>query len=492
MISFLVALAVLIGGYFVYGLLVERVFGIEPDRPTPALTRTDGVDYVPMPGWKIFLVQFLNIAGLGPIFGAIMGIMYGPAAYLWIVLGTILAGGVHDFVSGMISLRAGGISLPEIVGRELGTGIKHVMRVFSIVLLILVGGVFVVTTSGLIASMTPESLDATFWATAIFIYYLLATLFPVDKLIGNIYPLFALVLFFMAVGLVGVMLFGDVEVPEAFAGGLGNRYAASMVATHPIMPMLFISIACGAISGFHATQSPMMARCMTNERQGRPIFYGAMVAEGVVALIWAAATITFTGGYEGLSHYMAQPGNGPGTIIHEISNSWFGVVGGLIAMIGVIAAPITTGDTALRSARLIVADFAHFGQCKFWQRVVVALPLFALTFLLLQIDFNMLWRYFAWSNQTLAVFTLWACTVYLARKCKFYVVTLIPALFMTVVCTAYLLVAPSPEGFGLDQTISVVAGCLLAALLACMFFRWKRTETGGLKRTPGAIGRIER
>jgi len=476
MISFFVALAVLIGGYFVYGLFVERVFGIEPDRPTPALTRTDGVDYVPMPGWKIFLVQFLNIAGLGPIFGAIMGIMYGPAAYLWIVLGTILAGGVHDFVSGMISLRAGGISLPEIVGRELGAGVKQVMRVFSIVLLILVGGVFVVTTSGLIASMTPEALDATFWATVIFIYYLLATLFPVDKLIGNIYPLFALVLFFMAVGLVGVMLFGGVEVPEAFAGGLGNRYEPSQVAKHPIMPMLFISIACGAISGFHATQSPMMARCMTNERQGRPIFYGAMVAEGVVALIWAAATITFTGGYEGLSHYMAQPGNGPGTLIHEISNSWFGVVGGIVAMIGVIAAPITTGDTALRSARLIVADFARFGQRKFWQRVVVALPLFALTFLLLQIDFNVLWRYFAWSNQTLAVFTLWACTVYLARKRKFYIVTLIPALFMTVVCTSYLLVAPSPEGFGLNYTLSVAAGCILAALFGIMFFRWRRTE----------------
>ena len=350
MISFLVALAVLIGGYFIYGLFVERVFGIEPDRPTPAITHNDGVDFVPMPGWKIFLVQFLNIAGLGPIFGAIMGIMYGPAAYLWIVLGTIFAGAVHDFVSGMISLRAGGISLPEIVGQELGSGVKQVMRVFSIVLLILVGGVFVVTTSGLIASLTPEALDATFWAAVIFVYYLLATLFPVDKLIGNIYPLFAVVLFFMAVGLVAVMVFGDVEVPEAFAGGLGNRYAADLVATHPIMPMLFISIACGAISGFHATQSPMMARCMTNERQARPIFYGAMVAEGVVALIWSAATITFTGGYEGLSAYMADPAHGPGSLIHEISQSWFGVVGGIVAMIGVIAAPITTGDTALRSA----------------------------------------------------------------------------------------------------------------------------------------------
>lgn len=475
MISFLASFALLIGGYFVYGLVVERIFGIDPKRPTPATTQTDGVDFVPMPAWKVFLVQFLNIAGLGPIFGAIMGIMYGPAAYLWIVLGTLFAGAVHDFVSAMISLRAGGVSLPEIVGKELGTGVKQVMRVFSVVLLILVGGVFVVTTSGLVASLTPEALDATFWAVVIFIYYLLATLFPVDKLIGNIYPLFAVVLFFMAVGLVAIMIFGDVEVPEAFAGGLMNRYAPELVATHPIFPMLFISIACGAISGFHATQSPMMARCITSERQARPIFYGAMVAEGIVALIWAAATITFTDGYEGLSAYMAEPGHSPGSLVHDISISWFGVVGGVIAMIGVIAAPITTGDTALRSARLIVADFTHFPQTRFWQRVVISVPIFALTFGLLQIDFNVLWRYFAWSNQTLSVFTLWACTVYLARHGRIYAITLIPALFMTVVCTSYLIVAPSPEGFGLPWATGLGAGLTLAIVFSGLFGRYVRS-----------------
>lgn len=475
MISFLASLALLIGGYFVYGLVVERIFGIDLKRPTPATTQTDGVDFVPMPAWKVFLVQFLNIAGLGPIFGAIMGIMYGPAAYLWIVLGTLFAGAVHDFVSAMISLRAGGVSLPEIVGKELGTGVKQVMRVFSVVLLILVGGVFVVTTSGLVASLTPEALDATFWAVVIFIYYLLATLFPVDKLIGNIYPLFAVVLFFMAVGLVAIMIFGDVEVPEAFAGGLMNRYAPELAATHPIFPMLFISIACGAISGFHATQSPMMARCITSERQARPIFYGAMVAEGIVALIWAAATITFTDGYEGLSAYMAEPGHSPGSLVHDISISWFGVVGGVIAMIGVIAAPITTGDTALRSARLIVADFTHFPQTRFWQRVVISVPIFALTFGLLQIDFNVLWRYFAWSNQTLSVFTLWACTVYLARHGRIYAITLIPALFMTVVCTSYLIVAPSPEGFGLPWVTALGAGLTLAIVFLGLFGRYVRS-----------------
>lgn len=475
MYSFLASLALLIGGYFVYGLVVERIFGIDPKRPTPATTQTDGVDFVPMPAWKVFLVQFLNIAGLGPIFGAIMGIMYGPAAYLWIVLGTLFAGAVHDFVSAMISLRAGGVSLPEIVGKELGMGVKQVMRVFSVVLLILVGGVFVVTTSGLVASLTPEALDATFWAVVIFIYYLLATLFPVDKLIGNIYPLFAVVLFFMAVGLVAIMIFGDVEVPEAFAGGLMNRYVPELAATHPIFPMLFISIACGAISGFHATQSPMMARCITSERQARPIFYGAMVAEGIVALIWAAATITFTDGYEGLSAYMAEPGHSPGSLVHDISISWFGVVGGVIAMIGVIAAPITTGDTALRSARLIVADFTHFPQTRFWQRVVISVPIFALTFGLLQIDFNVLWRYFAWSNQTLSVFTLWACTVYLARHGRIYAITLIPALFMTVVCTSYLIVAPSPEGFGLPWATGLGAGLTLAIVFSGLFGRYVRS-----------------
>ena len=387
MIAFLVSLAVLVGGYFVYGTLVEKIFHIDPSRPTPAVSMADGVDYVPMPTWKVFLIQFLNIAGLGPIFGAIMGVMYGPSAFLWIVLGTIFAGAVHDYVAGMISLRRGGASLPEIVGEELGNGVKQVMRVFSVVLLILVGGVFVVTTSGLLASLTPESLDATFWAVVIFIYYLLATMFPIDKVIGNIYPLFAGVLLFMAVGLVAVMLFGPVEMPDPFAGGMGNRYAGAMAETHPIFPMLFISIACGAISGFHATQSPMMARCMKNERLARPVFYG----------------------YEGLAAYMAEPGHNPSSLIHEISTGWLGTVGGLLAIIGVIAAPITTGDTALRSARLIVADFTGFSQGKLWRRALISIPLFVLTYVVMTIDFNVLWRYFAWSNQTLSVFTLWAC-----------------------------------------------------------------------------------
>ena len=475
MSSFLISLAVLIGGYFIYGLLVEKIFGIDPGRPTPALTKADGVDFVPMPAWKIFLIQFLNIAGLGPIFGAIMGMMFGPAAYLWIVLGTIFAGAVHDYISGMISLRSGGSSLPEIVGKELGTPVKHVMRGFSVVLLILVGGVFVVTTSGLIASMTPDWLDTSFWAIVIFAYYLLATMFPIDKVIGNIYPLFAIVLIFMAIALMWVMLSGSVAMPDPFAGGLGNRYPDAARSTHPIFPMLFISIACGAISGFHATQSPMMARCMKNERLGRPVFYGAMVAEGIVALIWAAAAISFTGSYQGLADYMAQPGHTPSSLIHDLSLSWLGSVGGIIAIIGVIAAPITTGDTALRSARLIVADFTGFAQKRLWQRALVSIPLFALTFLVMSIDFNVLWRYFAWCNQALSVFTLWACTVYLARHGRKWAITLLPAMFMTVVTVSYILVAPHPEGFGLPYPLAIGAGIAVATAFTALFARSLRS-----------------
>ncbi len=390
MISFLISLAVLIGGYFVYGLFVEKVFGIDASRTTPAMERPDGVDFIPLPTWKVFMIQFLNIAGLGPIFGAIMGVMFGPAAFLWIVLGTIFGGAVHDFLSAMISLRKGGASLPEIVGDELGMTVRQVMRVFSILLLILVGAVFVVTPSGLIASMTPGWMDARFWAVAIFIYYILATMLPVDKLIGNLYPLFGGALLFMAVALMCTLFFGDVTIPDGFSEGLFNRKADA--AGQPVFPMMFVSIACGAISGFHATQSPMMARCLKNEKLARPVFYGAMVAEGIVALIWAAAAIAFTGGYVELQQYMAAEGHSAGSLVHDISISWLGAVGGVLAIIGVVAAPITTGDTALRSARLIVADMTGFSQKQMWRRALLCLPIFGVTFALMMIDFNVLWR----------------------------------------------------------------------------------------------------
>lgn len=479
MTSFLIALAVLIGGYFIYGAIVEKIFGTDPTRKTPAYTMRDNVDYMPLPTWKVFLIQFLNIAGLGPIFGAIMGVMFGPAAFIWIVVGTIFAGAVHDFISGAISIRARGMSLPEIVGNELGTGIKQVMRVFSLVLMILVGAVFVSQPADLIAGMTPESLDRTFWVVVIFVYYMLATVLPIDKLIGNLYPLFGFALLFMAVGILCVLIWGDVTLNIDFTQGLQSQHPKDL----PIFPMMFVSIACGAISGFHATQSPLMARCLKNEKLARPIFYGAMVAEGIVALIWAAAAIAFTGGYDQLATYMAEHNNSAGVLVNELSISWLGTFGGILALFGVVAAPITSGDTALRSARLIAADFLHYDQSSVAKRLLISLPIFAAAFGIMMIDFSVLWRYFAWCNQTLAVFTLWAITVYLARHKKFYLITLIPAMFMTVVSVSYILFAPSPEGFGLSYHIAVGTGIAVACIIFALFnIYMNRINNGKLKR----------
>lgn len=479
MTSFLIALAVLIGGYFIYGLFVEKIFGIDPKRKTPAYTMRDNVDYMPLPTWKVFLIQFLNIAGLGPIFGAIMGVMFGPAAFIWIVVGTIFAGSVHDFISGAISIRARGMSLPEIVGNELGTGIKQVMRVFSLVLMILVGAVFVSQPADLIAGMTPESLDRVFWVVVIFVYYMLATVLPIDKLIGNLYPLFGFALLFMAVGILGVLTIGDATLNLDFTQGLQSQHPKEL----PIFPMMFVSIACGAISGFHATQSPLMARCLKNEKLARPVFYGAMVAEGIVALIWAAAAIAFTGGYDQLATYMAEHNNSAGALVNDISISWLGTFGGILALLGVVAAPITSGDTALRSARLIAADFLHYDQSSVAKRLIISLPIFAAAFGIMMIDFSVLWRYFAWCNQTLAVFTLWAITVYLARHKKLYIITLIPAMFMTAVSVSYILFAPTPEGFGLSYPIAVGAGVAMAIIFLGLFcFYMKRINNGKLSR----------
>ena len=350
MITFIIALLVLVGGYFLYGSYVERVFGPDKIRKTPALTMADGVDFIPLPTWKIFMIQFLNIAGLGPIFGAIMGAKFGTASYLWIVLGTIFAGAVHDYLSGMLSIRHDGESLPEIIGRYLGLPTKQLMRGFTVVLMILVGAVFVAGPAGLLAKLTPEYMDVTFWIIVVFVYYMLATLLPVDKIIGKIYPLFAIALLFMAVGILVMLLWNHPALPE-ITDGLHNTHPAGL----PIFPIMFVSIACGAISGFHATQSPLMARCMKNEKYGRPIFYGAMVTEGIVALIWAAAATCFF-------HQNGMEESNASIIVDSITKEWLGTIGGLLAVLGVIAAPITSGDTALRSARLIVADFMHLEQ----------------------------------------------------------------------------------------------------------------------------------
>lgn len=472
MISFFISIAVLILGYALYGKLAEHIFGVEKDRPTPAIANPDGVDYVPLATWRVFLIQFLNIAGLGPIFGAIMGIMFGSAAFIWIVLGTIFAGGVHDYFSGMMSIRSNGASLPELVGNQLGNPVKQFMRAFSLVLMVLVGAVFISGPAFLLANLTPGFINVTWWIVIVFTYYILATLLPIDKLIGRIYPVFGFALLFMAVGIFGAMIINNAPIPE-FTGGFANLNPQKL----PIFPMMFVSIACGAISGFHATQSPLMARCIKNEKLGRRIFYGSMVAEGIVALIWAAAAASFFGSIEGLQHFvagLAPTANKPAVVVDLISKQWLGHYGGILALLGVIAAPLTSGDTALRSARLIAADFLHFDQKPMRKRLMISIPIFLLTFLILQMNFDILWRYFAWSNQTLSVFTLWAITVYLAKQQKMYWISLVPAVFMTVVSVSYILIAP--EGFHLSSTISYSGG-IIVCLTFCMLF-WLKKSTG--------------
>lgn len=481
MISFLISLGLLIGGYFIYGKFAARVFGVDDSRPTPVKTMADGVDYVEMPTWKIFLIQFLNIAGLGPIFGAIMGVMFGPSAFLWIVFGTIFGGAVHDFMSGMLSLRNGGASLPEIVGHQLGGGVKTCMRVFALLLMILVGAVFVYNPADLLAMLTPDHLDRTFWVIVIFVYYMAATLLPIDKLIGRFYPLFGVALLFMALGIMVMLFVHSAAVPEVWDQFYNHKPDPS---ANPIFPMMFVSIACGAISGFHATQSPMMARCLKSEKYARPVFYGAMVTEGVVALIWAAAAVAFTGGYSQLQETL---GNGsPAVLVDNLSKTWLGTVGGLLAVLGVIAAPITSGDTALRSARLIAADFSGIKQKKILSRLAVSVPIFALCFVIMLLPYDALWRYFAWCNQALSVFTLWAVTVYLASRKRLYVITLVPALFMTVVVVSYILFAPEGLslitvpllGISISYPAAIGVGLLTAASFLTLFYvKLRRVDT---------------
>ncbi len=459
MVTFAIALIALVLGYVFYGKFIERLFGADPNREVPSKSMADGVDYIAMPTWKAYMIQFLNIAGLGPIFGAIMGAKFGTASYLWIVFGTIFAGSVHDYLSGMISLRNGGESLPQLVGRYLGSNIQKVFMVFSMILLVLVGAVFVSQPADILVRLTGESMSINAWIAIIFIYYLLATLFPIDKIIGRLYPIFGAALLFMAVGIMIALFVNHPPLPEMW-NGFGVKYDRN-----PIFPMMFISIACGAISGFHATQSPLMARCLTNESKGRLVFYGAMISEGIVALIWAAAATAYFGEH-GTDNTAAQ-------IVLDISKTWLGKVGGLLAVIGVVAAPISSGDTALRSARLIVADFLKKKQKTIGSRLAISIPLFVITFFALfyslrdKEGFNVIWRYFAWSNQALSVFTLWAITVYLRSKGKNVLVTIIPAMFMSMVTCTYILIAK--EGFNLPWYIAYSGGAAFTLLLLGIF-----------------------
>ena len=479
MISFLISIAALVLGYIFYGAFVEKVFGPNPNLVTPAVSKADQVDFIPMPAWKVYMIQFLNIAGTGPIFGAIMGAKFGPSAYLWIVFGCIFAGAVHDYLSGMLSVRHGGAGYPILVGRYLGEGTKKVMLVFSVLLLMMVGAVFVYSPAVILGGMTGDGGRSSImiWVVVVFVYYIIATLLPIDKIIGRIYPVFAFALLFMAVALFVCLLVKWPSIPE-FWSGMHNRGPELGLEGQPIFPCLFITIACGAVSGFHATQSPLMARCITSEKLGRPIFYGSMITEGLVALVWAAVSsyFFFDGGAAEVGSDLSAAAP---TVVTKVSQSWLGVLGGILAILGVVAAPITSGDTAFRSARLIIADFLNLDQKPMLKRLYIAVPLFLASALLLWYNiadsngFNVIWRYFGWSNQTLSVFMFWTATVYLVKNARspYYLITLIPGAFMTAVCVTFILV--DKIGLGLSPKLIpwIATGTFAVSLI--LFYLWK-------------------
>lgn len=472
-------MCLLVLGYIFYGSFVDRIYGPKADRVTPAISKNDGVDYVPMPTWKVFMIQFLNIAGTGPIFGAIMGAKFGPSCYLWIVFGCIFAGAVHDYLSGMLSLRCGGASIPDLVGNYSYKLSKKVMLVFSIVLLLLVGTVFVYSPALILgdiagfASQTKTSIMI--WVGIIFLYYIIATLLPVDKVIGKFYPIFAISLLFMAAALCVCLFIKWPAIPE-FWDGLHNRGPEIGMNGQSIFPALFITVACGAISGFHSTQSPIMARCLKNETLGRPVFYGAMIVEGIVALIWAAVSSYFF--FDGGMAEVGATGAQAPEVVTSVAKSWLGIAGGILAIIGVVAAPITSGDTAFRSARLIIADFIGLEQKKKLNRLYISIPLFIAASLLLWYNiadadgFNVIWRYFGWANQMLATIVLWVLTSFMIRRRQglSFLITGVPACFMTCVCITYICV--DKIGFGMPQTwIPVIAA--LSAVFSIAYLVYK-------------------
>ncbi|MGJ9384832.1 carbon starvation CstA family protein [Salipaludibacillus sp. CF4.18] len=461
MITFLVAIILLIVGYIVYSKVVERIFGINDSQLTPAYTKSDGMDFVPMSWWKGSLIQLLNIAGLGPIFGAILGALYGPIAFIWIVVGCIFAGAVHDYFSGMLSIRHNGEQYPTLVGRYLGKTMQGFINVISILLMVLVAAAFTAGPAQLISEITPLSFIVAL--IAIFGYFVLAALLPVNKIIGRIYPIFGAILIFMAVSIAISLLFSDTSIPNlTFA----NLHPGDL----PIWPLLMVTISCGAISGFHSTQSPIIARTLKKESDGRKVFYGAMIAEGVIALIWAAAGMTFFGGTEGLQAALAA--GGPAGVVNEISTSLLGTLGGILAILGVIILPITTGDTAIRSSRMMLIELlsksfkktegASQGKGKF---IVIIATVFIMipTFFLSTIDYSFLWRYVGWTNQVVATVMLWTGAMYLLKNSKFHWICGIPAIFMSGVVCTYIFYAP--EGFSMGYNISLVIGTALTLII---------------------------
>lgn len=486
MIAFVAGLAILAAGYFFYGGLLDRFLRPDPLRPTPAIARPDGVDYVPMSTWRVYLIQLLNIAGLGPVFGPIMGALWGPQVFLWIVFGTVLGGAVHDYLSGFMSVRNDGAGLPDLIGRYLGRPARHLSVLFILILMVLVGTVFVKGPAALIVSLIPpetvsdffgieeDLLSTTFRGSTIwlwivmgliFIYYVLATLLPVDKIIGRLYPFFSAALLIMVIGLGVALLTGRLESPDFTIANLHPRQV-------PAWPIIFITVSCGAISGFHGTQSPIMARCLTSEKRIRLVFYGAMVAEGLIALIWAAASQAYYGGSLGLAEALGPRLNNATVVVHSVCTDVMGTFGGALAILGVVVLPITSGDTAFRGARLILADYFHLSQSRVANRYILALPLFAISLILNFVPFEVVWRYFGWANQTLAAITLWTGAVFMAKRGRSFWIAALPATFMTIMTVTYFLVESRENGcIGLDHTIGTSIG-IGAGVLALGGFLW--------------------
>jgi len=472
MVTFIVFVLILIGGYFVYGKFVERFFGASSAIPTPVKRLADGVDYVELKPWRIFIIQFLNIAGLGPIFGAIMGAAYGPMAYLWIVIGCIFMGASHDYFSGMLSIRNDGKSLPDMVGKYLGPNIKKIMVVVTAFLLMAVGVAFVNGPADLMSVLT--GMKMRYWLYIIFFYYIIATLLPIDKIIGQIYPFFGAILLFMAIGIGGAMLVksigGSLDMQEFSFDTLRNMHSNPNV--NILFPMMFVVISCGAISGFHATQSPMMARCMTDEKYGRPCFYGAMISEGIVALIWATAAISYFGGADALN-VAADGGKTPAIIVNEICNSWLGRFGAVIAILGVVVCPITSGDTAFRGLRLLVGDAFKYAQRPIKNRLVVAVPMFVIAYVLCNLDFSTIWKYVGIINQVLATIVLWTAAAYAVTAKKPHWIMSVPATFLTMVCVSYFIVAPYKSGgFSLSPMLGNIIGAVVALVVLGIFLKY--------------------
>ena len=475
--TFFIALSILIGGYLIYSRVSEKVFAID-DRNTPAIANPDGVDIAPLPKWKAFLIELLNIAGTGPIFGAISGALFGPIVFLWIVFGCILGGAVHDYFSGMISSRNNGDSIVKLAGKYSGKLVENIMRVFSIVLLILVTAVFVVSPSTLLESLTSGNVKAWLWMIVILGYYFLSTIVPIDKLIGKIYPLFGIILIVMAVAVItGIMIKPDEHPMIELIGNLCDYSKAN--GGLPWWPFMMTTVACGAVSGFHATQSPMVAKVIKKEKDGRQIFYGAMVAEGIIALIWAAAAMAFfrVDTADGWSTLNVVGGNS--TTVMEICKGLLGPVGTILAIVGVVICPITSGDTALRSCRLIVGEIFKIDQKKIANRIILTVPLFTLVIgisiwnFLAPGNFNILWRWFAWSNQVLAAISLWVATGYLfktAKKKWLSLFTAVPAIFMTFVVSVYIFAEPQLAlGRFIPYYLAIIIGGAITLVLSSFY-----------------------